>query len=325
MTQTVLVTGGAGFIGSNLVRLLLDWRPDWRIVNIDKLTYAGHRSTLRGVVDHPRHRLVVADIADPVAMDQLFSEEGFDAVLNLAAESHVDRSIEGPAVFVRTNVQGTQTLLECARRHSVGRYVQVSTDEVYGELGPTGLFREDTPLDPSSPYSASKASADLLCQAWHRTYGLDVRITRCSNNHGPYQFPEKLIPVVVARALADEPIPVYGDGSNIRDWISVKDHCRAILAVLERGRAGRIYNVGADGERSNLDIVGLILEHLGRSRDLISFVRDRPGHDWRYAIDSGRIRNELGWAPETAVDEALRSTVDWYVANQDWWRPLVQR
>lgn len=325
MPTTVLLTGGAGFIGSNLVRMLLTERPDWRIVNVDKLTYAGHRSTLAGVLDHPRHRLVVADIADPTAMEALFAEERFDAVLNLAAESHVDRSIDGPAVFVQTNVQGVQVLLEAARRHAVRRFVQVSTDEVYGALGPTGLFTEDSPLQPSSPYSASKTSGDLLALAWHHTHGLDVRITRCSNNHGPYQFPEKLIPVVVSKALAGEPIPVYGDGSNIRDWISVHDHCRAILATLERGQAGRVYNIGADGERTNLQLVKLILAHLGKPESLISFVADRKGHDWRYAIDSTRAREELGWNARPDTDTALRETVDWYVANTAWWRGLIGR
>lgn len=325
MSKTVLLTGGAGFIGSNLVRMLLRERPGWRIVNVDKLTYAGHRSTLDGVLDHPRHRLVVADIADPAAMDALFAEERPDAVLNLAAESHVDRSIDGPAVFVQTNVQGVLVMLEAARRHAVGRFVQVSTDEVYGALGPTGLFTEDSPLQPSSPYSASKTSGDLLALAWHHTHGLDVRITRCSNNHGPYQFPEKLIPVVVSKALAGEPVPVYGDGSNVRDWISVHDHCRAILATLERGRAGRVYNIGADGERSNLQLVHSILAHLGRPASLIAFVADRKGHDWRYAIDSTRARTELGWRARPDTDAALRETVDWYVQNQPWWRPLVGR
>ncbi len=325
MSTTVLITGGAGFIGSNLVRLVLAERPDWHIVNLDKLTYAGHRSTLDGVMDHPRHRFVVGDIADRATVESLFAEARFDTVLNLAAESHVDRSIDGPAIFVQTNVQGTQTLLDAARRHGVSTFVQVSTDEVYGALGPTGLFTEDTPLAPSSPYSASKAAADLLCQAWHRTYGLDVRITRCSNNHGPRQFPEKLIPVVISRALADRAVPVYGDGSNIRDWIQVTDHCRAILAVAESGRAGRTYNIGADGELSNLELVRLVLEHLGKPESLISFVRDRPGHDWRYAIDSARARDELGWSPARDVGAALRATVDWYVAHQDWWRPLLDR
>lgn len=325
MPRTVLVTGGAGFIGSNLVRLLLRERTDWRVVNLDKLTYAGHRSTLDGVMDHPRHRFVVGDIADAEAVDALFVEERFDAVLNLAAESHVDRSIDGPAVFVQTNVQGVQVLLEAARRHDVGQFLQVSTDEVYGALGPEGLFTEDSPLRPSSPYSASKTSGDLLALAWHHTHGLDVRITRCSNNHGPYQFPEKLIPVVVSRALADQPIPVYGDGSQIRDWIAVEDHCRAILATLERGRPGRVYNVGADGERTNLQLVRLILRELGKPESLISFVEDRKGHDWRYAIDSRRARAELGWTARPDTDVALRETVRWYVDNPAWWRPLIGR
>lgn len=325
MAPTMLVTGGAGFIGSNLVRMLLRERPDWRIVTLDALTYAGHTSTLGPALDHPRHRLVVGDIADDAVVEAVFAEEQPDAVLNLAAESHVDRSIHGPAVFVRTNVQGTQTLLDAARRHGVLTFVQASTDEVYGALGPTGRFTEASPLAPSSPYSASKAAADHLCLAWHRTYGLDVRITRCSNNHGPYQFPEKLIPVVVSRALSDQPIPLYGDGTNIRDWIRVDDHCRAILAVLEGGLPGRVYNVGGDGERSNLQLVKLILDHLGKPNSLIEHVDDRPGHDWRYAINNARARNELNWAPTPDVDAGLRDTVDWYVNNAAWWRPLLTR
>jgi dTDP-glucose 4,6-dehydratase len=325
MPMTVLVTGGAGFIGSNLVRHLLAERPDWRIVTLDKLTYAGHRSTLEGVLDHKRHRFVVDDIADAEAVDRLFTEECFDAVLNLAAESHVDRSIAGAAVFIETNVQGVQVLLDAARRHEVDRFVQVSTDEVYGALGPEGLFTEDSPLAPSNPYSASKTAGDLLALAWHRTYGLDVRITRCSNNHGPHQFPEKLIPVVVSRALEDQPIPVYGDGSNVRDWIHVNDHCRAILAALEQGQAGRVYNIGADGERSNIELVRLILKHLGKPETLITFVGDRAGHDWRYAIDSTRACTELGWSARPDTDNALRETVDWYTGHQDWWRPMLAR
>lgn len=325
MPTSVLVTGGAGFIGSNLVRTLLVERPDWRVVTLDALTYAGHRSTLAGVIDHPQHRFVEGDIADGDAVEALFAEEHFDAVFNLAAESHVDRSIDGPAVFVRTNVLGTQTLLDAARRHGVLTFVQASTDEVYGPLGPEGAFAEDAPLAPSSPYSASKASADHLCLAYHRTYGLDVRITRCSNNHGPYQFPEKLLPVVVSRALTNEPIPVYGDGTQVRDWLRVTDHCSGLLAVLEAGLPGRVYNLGGGGECSNLDLVRLVLDHLGRPHTLIEHVEDRLGHDWRYAVNSTRARNELLWTPRGEVSAGLRATVDWYLAHEDWWRPLLSR
>ncbi len=321
----VLVTGGAGFIGSNLVRLLLAEREDWQLVTLDKLTYAGNHFTLAGALEHPRHRLVVGDISDAVSVDALFAAGRFDLVLNLAAESHVDRSIAASADFVLTNVLGVQVLLDAARRHAVSRFVQISTDEVYGALGPTGTFTEESPLAPSSPYSSSKAAGDLLCGAWHRTYGMDIRVTRCTNNHGPFQFPEKLIPVVISRALAGLPVPVYGDGRQVRDWIHVEDHCRAILAVAEHGRAGRTYNAGANEEQSNLELVRRILARLGRSPDLVRFVADRPGHDWRYALDSTRLRDETGWAPRWSLEDGLAATIDWYRANEAWWRPITAR
>jgi dTDP-glucose 4,6-dehydratase len=320
--SVTLVTGGAGFIGSNFVRLLIAERPGQRVVNLDKLTYAGHRDTLRDLSGEACHRFVHGDIADAQLVDQLIRDEGITEIVNFAAESHVDRSIEGPSVFIQTNIVGTQVLLEAAREHDIEHFVQISTDEVYGELGPTGLFREDSPLSPSSPYSASKTSADLLALAWNRTFGTPVCITRCSNNYGPFQFPEKLIPVMVTKALADQSLPVYGDGSNIRDWIHVEDHCRAILRVLESGQPGRIYNIGADCERSNLELVKTILEILDKPEELITFVRDRPGHDWRYAIDSSRIRSELGWTPRHDFHTGLEHTITWIQAMLEDWEPL---
>ena len=319
--HTILVTGGAGFIGSNFVRILLDAQPESRVVNLDKLTYAGHRDTIRDLDDHPRHLFAQGDIANPDFVKQIMQEQGIDQIVNFAAESHVDRSIEGPSVFIQTNIVGTQVLLEAAQSAGVERFVQISTDEVYGELGTTGQFSEDSPLAPSSPYSASKTSADLLTLAWHRTYGLPVCITRCSNNYGPYQFPEKLIPVMVTKARADEPLPVYGDGSNIRDWIHVEDHCRAVLRVLEDGESGRVYNIGADCERSNLELVETLLDVLGKPHSLISFVPDRPGHDYRYAVDPAAAEN-LGWERKWTFEEGLAETCKWYVENEDWWRKI---
>ena len=323
---TVLVTGGLGFVGSNVVRLLRAERPDWRVVVLDALTYAGHRSTLGDLSEGSGPRVVIGDIADAPAMEALFAEERPRAVLNLAAESHVDRSIEAPAAFVRTNAQGVQVLLDAARRHQVETFVQVSTDEVYGALGPDDpRFTETSPLRPSSPYSASKTSGDLLALAWNHTYGMDVRVTRCTNNLGPYQFPEKLIPVAIAAAMDGRPIPVYGSGKQVRDWIHVDDHARALLAVLEEGRPGRVYNVGADGERQNLDIVHAILDQLGCPDDQLSHVSDRLGHDWRYGIDATRLRQETGWTPRWNPEEALQATVQWYVDHQPWWREVVRR
>jgi dTDP-glucose 4,6-dehydratase len=333
MNGTYLVTGGAGFIGSAVVRHLIQ-ETDATVVTVDALTYAGHRENLDPVMDDPRHHFEPEDITDAPAMHRLFKEYEPDGVLHLAAESHVDRSIDGPAAFVQTNVVGTQVLLEAARTYweeqgepDDFRFLHVSTDEVYGELGETGAFTEETPYDPSSPYSASKAGADHLVRAWHRTYGLPILITNCSNNYGPYQHPEKLIPVAILNAVDGEPIPVYGDGKNVRDWLYVEDHVRALLRVLSDGRVGETYNVGGRCEKENLSVVHEICDILddlqpggptGGHRSLITFVEDRPGHDWRYAIDAGKIENELGWGPAVDFEEGLRRTVRWYLDHRDW-------
>jgi dTDP-glucose 4,6-dehydratase len=317
--MNVLITGGAGFIGSNLVRLALAERPGWRVVNLDKLTYAGNPENLAGVEAHPRYRFVRGDVAEGEAVAELLRGERIDAVVHLAAESHVDRSILAPAVFIETNVGGTQALLEAAAAAGVKRFLHVSTDEVYGSLGPEGLFTEEAPLAPSSPYAASKAASDLLALAYARTYGLHVVVTRCSNNYGPYQFPEKLLPLAIANALEGAPVPVYGDGRNVRDWIHVEDHCRGLLAALEQGRAGQVYNLGASSERQNLDLLREVLRLLGKPESLLQHVQDRPGHDRRYAIDASRARRELGWAPRRAFDEGLAATVAWYQEHRAWW------
>ena len=318
----ILVTGGAGFIGSNYVRLLLAGDRDERVVNLDLLTYAGNLENLAGCEDDPRYRFVRGDIRDRAAVRALLAGEAVDAVVHFAAESHVDRSVEGPEVFVSTNVLGTEILLEESRAAGVGRFVMVSTDEVYGSLGESGLFTEDTPLAPNSPYAASKAAADLLCRAFHRTFGFPVLTTRCSNNYGAYQFPEKLIPLMIANALEDKPLPVYGDGRNVRDWLWVEDHCRAVDAVLRRGEPGRVYNIGGCNEMPNIELVTLLVDRLGKPRDLITFVADRPGHDRRYAIDASRIMDELGWAPSVTFAEGLARTVDWYLEHRDWWEKI---
>ncbi len=314
----VLVTGGAGFIGSNLVRYLRRERPEWTVVNLDKLTYAGNLESVADLRHVPGHLFVRGDIANPELVEHLCEQHGVEAILNLAAESHVDRSILGPGIFVETNVSGTQVLLEAARRAGVRRFVQVSTDEVYGSLGAQGRFSESSPLQASSPYSASKAAADLLALAYHRTFGLDVIVTRCSNNYGPCQFPEKLIPLMIANALDGRKLPVYGDGMHVRDWIHVEDHCAALLAALERGKAGEVYNVGSDNEWPNLHIVQELLRILRKPESLIEHVKDRPGHDRRYAIDARKARAELGWAPRMAFGEGLERTVGWYVDNRPW-------
>jgi len=319
VTRAVLVTGGAGFIGGNLVRFLRRERPDWTVVNLDRLTYAGNAESLADLRDDPKHVFVHGDIADPDLVAGLIREHHVDAILNLAAESHVDRSILRPAVFVETNVGGTQVLLDAAREGGVKRFVQVSTDEVYGSLGASGRFTESSPLRPSSPYSASKAAADLLALASAHTFGMDVVITRCSNNYGPYQFPEKLIPLMIANALENRKLPVYGDGMQVRDWIHVEDHCRALLLALEAGRAGEVYNIGSDNEWPNLQIVSRLLDILKKPRDLIEHVKDRPGHDRRYAIDASKAHRDLGWAPKIPFADGLKSTVDWYVQNRGWW------
>jgi dTDP-glucose 4,6-dehydratase len=322
----LLVTGGCGFIGSNFIRYVLEHYQPEMITNLDALTYAGSLESTADFLPEfgDRYEFVRADIGDFARVDEVLSNHSYFAVVNFAAESHVDRSIASPENFIHTNIVGTSNLLEAGRRHGVKRFVQVSTDEVYGSLGETGRFTEQSPINPSSPYSASKASADLLVLAAHKTYGQDVVITRCSNNYGPYQFPEKLVPLAILRALADQPVPVYGDGLNVRDWIHVEDHCAAVFDVLMQGRSGEIYNVGADSERKNLDLVRVILSHLGKGEELIEFVNDRPGHDRRYAIDSGKIRAEIGWKPMRDLERGLAETIEWYRQNEPWWRE-VQR
>jgi dTDP-glucose 4,6-dehydratase len=318
----ILVTGGAGFIGSNYVRLLIAEGDD-RVVNLDLLTYAGNLENLAGLEDHPRYRFVKGDIGDQGAVAGLLAEERIDAVVNFAAESHVDRSIDAPFEFLDTNARGTLVLLQAARVQGVARFVQVSTDEVYGSLAPDAdAFTETSPIAPNSPYAASKAAADFLCRAYHHTFGLPVVITRCSNNYGPYQFPEKLIPLMLANALEDKPLPVYGDGQNVRDWLYVEDHCRAIDLVLRRGTPGEVYNIGGRNEWRNLDLVRQLLATLGKPESLITFVPDRLGHDRRYAMDASRIERELGWTPAHDFPRGLRRTVDWYLANRSWWEKI---
>lgn len=326
--QHWILTGGCGFIGSNFIRLALAQRPELTITNIDLLTYAGNRGSLRDVEASAgdRYRFVQADIADRPAMERIFREgTAPDAVLNFAAESHVDRSISDPGSFIRTNIVGTANLLELARETGVPRFLQVSTDEVYGSLGAEGRFTEDSPIQPNSPYSASKASADLLARAAFHTFGQDVVVTRCSNNYGPYQFPEKLIPLMIVNAMRDRNLPVYGDGKNVRDWIHVDDHCEAILRVLDAGTAGEVYNIGSDNEWENIAIVKEILQVLGKPETLIKHVTDRPGHDRRYAIDSSRMAEELGWRARREFAAGLRQTVDWFQNHAAWWEPLLQQ
>lgn len=347
----ILVTGGAGFIGSNFVRYTLREHPGYKVINLDKLTYSGNLENLKDVEGNAYYTFVQGDILDAKLISSLLegthpatSNQRPESVVNFAAESHVDRSIEEPASFVKTNVLGTQVLLDCARKAwttsnqqpaSSNRFVQVSTDEVYGSLGPTGYFTEETPLAPNSPYSASKTGADLLVRAYHETYGLPAVITRCSNNYGPYHFPEKLIPLIITNALEGKPLPVYGDGQNVRDWLHVEDHCRAIDTVLHKGKIGEVYNIGGNNEWKNIDIVNLICDVLDEmlkvpgqpqgtapTRSLIKFVKDRPGHDRRYAIDSSKIKRELGWSPRYTFEEGLRETVDWYLNNREWWQRI---
>jgi dTDP-glucose 4,6-dehydratase len=315
----ILVTGGAGFIGSNFVLQLRRERPDVAVVNVDLLSYAGNLENLKPLEGDGGHVFVRADVADREAMEAVFAAHKPEGVLHFAAESHVDRSILDATPFVRNNVLGTQVLLDLSRAHGVRRYLQVSTDEVYGTLGATGKFTEDTPLAPNSPYAASKAAADLLVRAAVHTHGLDALVTRCSNNYGPLQFPEKLIPLMIVNALEGRPLPVYGDGLQVRDWLHVEDHCSALWRVFERGRAGRVYNIGGNNELPNLQVVRLILRELGRGEDLIRYVQDRPGHDRRYAIDASRVRDELGWEPRRRFEEALPDTVRWYLSHRDWW------
>ena len=324
--MTIVVTGGAGFIGSNFIYYCLNAHPEDRVICLDALTYAGNLSTLRPLMDEPRFRFVRGDICDRELLNDLFGEEHPDAVVNFAAESHVDRSIDAPGIFLRTNVMGTAALLDACREFGVKRFHQISTDEVYGDLPldrPDLLFNETTPLRASSPYSASKASADLLALAYHRTYGLPVTISRCSNNYGPHQFPEKLIPLMIANALNDRPLPVYGTGENVRDWLYVEDHCRAIDVILRNGRAGEVYNVGGHTEMRNIDIVKLILGELGKPESLITFVADRKGHDLRYAIDPSKIHGELGWLPKTKFADGIQRTIRWYLDNRPWWERII--
>ena len=324
--MTIIVTGGAGFIGSNFVLYELDKYPEDRIVCMDKLTYAGNLSTLAPVLEQPNFRFVKMDICDRDGVYGLFEEERPDLVINFAAESHVDRSIEDPGIFLQTNIIGTSTLMDACRKHGITRYHQVSTDEVYGDLPldrPDLFFTEETPIHTSSPYSSSKAGADLLVLAYHRTYGLPVSISRCSNNYGPYHFPEKLIPLMVINALHDKPLPVYGEGLNVRDWLYVEDHCKAIDLVMRKGRVGEVYNIGGHNEMRNIDIVKLICKELGKPESLITYVTDRKGHDMRYAIDPTKIHNELGWLPETMFKDGIKKTIRWYLDNQSWWQPII--
>lgn len=326
--MTIIVTGGAGFIGSNFIFYMLDSYPEDRIVCMDKLTYAGNLSTLASAMDNPHFRFCKIDICDREAVYRLFEEEHPNMVVNFAAESHVDRSIENPEIFLDTNVKGTAVLMDACRKYGIARYHQVSTDEVYGDLPlnrPDLFFTEETPIRTSSPYSSSKASADLLVLAYYRTYGLPVTISRCSNNYGPYQFPEKLIPFMIINALSDKPLPVYGEGVNVRDWLYVKDHCRAIDLIIHKGRVGEVYNVGGHNEMKNMDIVKLICKELGKPESLITHVTDRKGHDLRYAIDPTKIHNELGWLPETKFEDGIKETIRWYLYNRKWWEMIISR
>ncbi|TDF97745.1 dTDP-glucose 4,6-dehydratase [Paenibacillus piri] len=320
----MLVTGGMGFIGSNFVLYWLDRHPEDRIINLDALTYAGNPDNVASVCHLPNYRFIRGDISDAACVQRIFREERIDTVVHFAAESHVDRSIADPQLFVRTNVLGTQCLLEEARRHCVTKFVHISTDEVYGTLGQEGRFTESTPLAPNSPYSASKAGSDLLARAYYETFNLPVVITRCSNNYGPYQFPEKLLPTVITRALQNMPIPIYGNGLNVRDWLYVEDHCSAIERVIRSGTPGQVYNVGGGNERTNLQIVQNVLAELGKPTSLIQFVPDRPGHDLRYAIDAGKLRRKLGWQPRYTLERGLKLSVAWYLEHGSWWRKLLK-
>ena len=324
--KKIIVTGGAGFIGSNFIFHMLEKHPEDRIICVDKLTYAGNLSTLAPVMDKPNFRFCKTDICDREAIYQLFEEEHPDIVVNFAAESHVDRSIENPSIFLETNIIGTSVLMDACRKYGIERYHQVSTDEVYGDLPldrPDLFFTEETPIHTSSPYSSSKASADLLVLAYHRTYGLPVSISRCSNNYGPYHFPEKLIPLMIINALHDQPLPVYGAGLNVRDWLYVEDHCKAIDLVIHDGRVGEVYNIGGHNEMQNIEIVRLICDRLHKPESLITYVTDRKGHDLRYVIDPTKIHNELGWLPETKFADGIEKTIDWYLKHEDWWQPIV--
>ena len=321
--RKILVTGGAGFIGSNFVRMVLSEHPDYLIVNLDKLTYAGNLENLAGFLEHPNHKFIKGDICDGQLVGKIIDQYQLDTIINFAAESHVDRSITEPKVFIETNVTGTLTLLEIARDKKLERFIQISTDEVYGALGSQGKFTEQTPLAPNSPYSSSKAAADLLVKAFGHTWGVRYNITRCSNNYGPYQFPEKLIPLMINNALNNKELPVYGDGLYVRDWLYVYDHCTAVWQVLTKAPPGEVYNIGGCNEKTNMEVVGLILNRLGKPKSLVRHVTDRPGHDRRYAIDAGRIIAELGWQPSVSFEEGINKTIDWYLQNKDWLRNVV--
>ncbi len=313
----ILVTGGAGFIGSNFIHILID-QGKYEVINVDILTYAGNLENLKSVEASPNYSFYKVDITDQKQIEEVFEKERPDLVVNFAAESHVDRSIMSPSIFIDTNIKGTLTLLEASKKYSIKRFLQVSTDEVYGSLGKTGYFTENTPLATNSPYSATKAGADLICRSYQKTFGMDIVITRCSNNYGPYQFPEKLIPLMIFNAVNDKKLPVYGDGMNIRDWIHVEDHCRGIIRVLEKGESGEIYNIGGNNEEANIDIVKKILKTVGKTEDLITFVKDRLGHDRRYAIDAAKMKKQLNWEPEISFNDGLKDTISWYLDNMEW-------
>ncbi len=318
MGKKLLITGGAGFIGSHFIKYMLKKYETYQIINLDLLTYAGDLENLADIKNRTNYRFVKGDICDAQLIDQIV-QAGIDFIVNFAAESHVDRSIEDPGIFVKTNIMGTRVLLDSAKKYSVKKYIQISTDEVYGSLDQSGYFTEDTPLAPNSPYSASKAGADMLVRSYYKTFNLPVNITRCSNNYGPYQYPEKLIPLVISKAIKGKAIPVYGDGLQIRDWLYVKDHCTAIDMILHQGKIGEIYNIGGTNEKTNISIIQLILEQLGKPESLIRYVEDRPGHDRRYAISSKKIQAELGWIPEYKFESGLKDTIEWYLNNQQWW------
>jgi dTDP-glucose 4,6-dehydratase len=321
--KNILVTGGAGFIGSNFINYILNKRDDYFIVNLDKLTYAGNLENLEPSEKKKNYRFVKGDITNHELVNYIFQKYQIKYVINFAAESHVDRSILGSEIFYITNVIGTNVLLEVSRKYDVERFLQISTDEVYGSLGSEGSFTEKTQLSPNSPYSSSKAAADMMVQAFHHTYGLPVLITRCSNNYGPLQFPEKLIPLMIINSMNNKELPVYGDGMNVRDWIYVIDHNIAVETVFEKGKVGDVYNIGAENEMPNIKIIELILEHLNKSKDLIKFVKDRPGHDWRYAINATKIKNELNWKPQFSFEQAIKDTIDWYLSNKSWWERII--
>ena len=324
MMKTILVTGGAGFIGSNFIKYMLNKYNEYVIINLDKITYAGNLDNLIDINDNDNYCFVKGDISDSNIVTKIFAE-GIDYVINFAAESHVDRSIESSSSFIKTNIMGTGVLLDAVLKYNVKKYIQISTDEVYGSLGDTGYFSEKTPISPNNPYSASKASGDLLVKSYYETYNLPVNITRCSNNYGPYQYPEKLIPLMISRAYDNEFLPVYGTGLNIRDWIHVNDHCSAIDTVLHEGKIGEVYNIGANNERNNLFIINMILDYLGKDHSLIKYVNDRLGHDKRYAIDSSKIRNDLNWKPSYDFDSGIKETIKWYIDNESWWRKIINK